>query len=499
MESATAHRPPPPRPPPPRNIALLPPPGFLGHLIPFIELAKKLVLNHNCTVTLIIPNDGSSMEPQKSLLRHIPTSINPVFLPPAPENDQCPPENSNPETLLPTRVTRSIPAIRAALSSLREMGTPAAALVVDLFAPYAIDVAREFGIPAYIFYVIAANELSLAMDLPKLHEEEEQQLHQESQIKLPGGIVLNSSDFPDSMKDRNSEDYKWALDLSNKYLEADGILVNSFLGLEAQAFHALEQGHPRTPPVYPVGPLIRTTTATSSPSPSDDDDDHACLGWLNNQPPKSVLFVSFGSGGTLSTEQFIELAFGLEMCRHRFLWVVRTPQENTSAAYLNTNNKSGTKDNPLEYLPKGFLERTKDRGFVVATWAPQIRVLSHGSVGGFVTHCGWNSILESSVFGVPMIAWPLCFEQKMSAVFLRDGLRGAIRVKPNELNGVVKRDHFSEVVKQLMDDEGEPGIKIRKRMMEVKIAAADVMDQEHGSSALSLSQLVHKWITYNPK
>ncbi|KAK6161565.1 hypothetical protein DH2020_004946 [Rehmannia glutinosa] len=210
---------------------------------------------------------------------------------------------------------------------------------------------------------------------------------------------------------------------------------------------------------------------------------------VNNQPPKSVLFVSFGSGGTLSLDQFTELALGLEMSKQRFLWVVRTPQENIAAAYLNTGKNIG--NNPLDYLPQGFLERTKERGLVVASWAPQIQVLSHGSIGGFLTHCGWNSILESVVLGVPLIAWPLCFEQKMNAVVLRDGLKAAIRVEENE-NGIVERGYVSETVKQLM--EGEEGKRIRERIMDLKIAAGNALSQE-GSSSKALAHVVQKWIS----
>ncbi|KAK4425086.1 Hydroquinone glucosyltransferase [Sesamum alatum] len=131
----------------PHHIALLPPPTFLGHLIPFIELAKKLVFHHNCTITLIIPDDGSSMKTQKSLLQGLPTTVNTVFLPPVSTDDL--PEKASAELLVSVRLTRSFPALRDALTSLKELGTPAAILVVDLFAIDAIDIAKQFGIPAY--------------------------------------------------------------------------------------------------------------------------------------------------------------------------------------------------------------------------------------------------------------------------------------------------------------------------------------------------------------
>ncbi|KAL0349282.1 UNVERIFIED_CONTAM: Hydroquinone glucosyltransferase [Sesamum angustifolium] len=443
-----------PRLQPPHNIALLPPPTFLGHLIPFIELAKKLVFQHNCTITLIILDDDDL------------------------------PENASAELLVSIRLTRSFPALRDTLTSLKELGTSAAALVVDLFAIDAIDIAKQFGIQLTFFHVIATYELSLSVLLPKLDEScTSEYRDMVDPITLPGSIVLSPEDLPDSLKERNSEVHKWAIDWCNKFLEADGVMVNSFLELELEAFKDLERRLPGVPPVYPVGPLIRTGTEAESDAGSE------CVKWLNDQPPKSVLFVSFGSGGTLSVQQFKELALGLEMCGQRFLWVVRTPQASAADAYLNT--QSTVKD-PLDYLPEGFLERTKGRGLVVVSWAPQIQVLSHRSTGGFVTHCGWNSILESAAFGVPLIAWPLCFEHRMNAVFLTDGLKGAIRVKPNE-NGVVGREQIAELVQRLM--EGEEGNQIQKRMTDVKIAAGNALSPE-GSSTKALAHVVQQWINW---
>ncbi|KAL0387498.1 UNVERIFIED_CONTAM: UDP-glycosyltransferase 72B3 [Sesamum radiatum] len=153
---------------PPHNIALLPPPTFLVHLIPFIELAKKLVFHHNCTITLIILDDGSSMKPQKSLLQGLPTAINTVYLPPSPTDGV--PENARAELLVSVHLTRSFPALRDTLTSLKQLGNLAATLVVDLFTIDTIDIAKQFEIPAYLFHVIATNELSLSVLLPKLDE-----------------------------------------------------------------------------------------------------------------------------------------------------------------------------------------------------------------------------------------------------------------------------------------------------------------------------------------
>jgi hydroquinone glucosyltransferase len=129
------------------------------------------------------------------------------------------------------------------------------------------------------------------------------------------------------------------------------------------------------------------------------------------------------------------------------------------------------------------LDRIKGRGFLVPSWAPQIKILSHKSIGGFVSHCGWNSILESIVYGVAVIAWPLYAEQKMNAVLLNEGVKVALRVKANE-NGVVEVDEIARIVKDLM--EGEEGNKAREKMKVLSELAKKAMGED-GDAMKTLS------------
>lgn len=254
-------------------------------------------------------------------------------------------------------------------------------------------------------------------------------------------------------------------------------MVNSFKELEGGAIKALQEEEPGKPPVYPIGPLVQMDGA---------DEKSECLRWLDDQPRGSVLFVSFGSGGTLSYDQLNELALGLEMSEQRFLWVVRSPNDKSAiATYFSVNSQN----DPFAFLPKGFLERTKGYGLVVPSWAPQVQVLSHGSTGGFLTHCGWNSTLESMVNGIPLIAWPLHAEQKMNAVMLTEDLKVALRPRIGE-NGIIGRAEIAKVVKVLM--EGEEGKKIRSKMTDLKDAAARVLGED-GDSTKSLAELAQKW------
>ncbi|KAI3468636.1 hypothetical protein Pfo_025299 [Paulownia fortunei] len=368
------------------HIAMLSSPG-MGHLFPLIELARKLLQLHSFTITFIILDDGSPVNPPKALLETFP-AINTIFLPPASGDDL--PEDANAGTRIAHTVIRSVPALRQVLSELKE-SSRLSAFVVDLFGVFTFDVVKELGIPLYLFYTSTAIALSFSLYIP-------------------------------------------------------------FLDLEPDTFKAFEQGGFRTtPPVYPVGPLIRTGSTNES-----CDDKPECLKWLDKQPAGSVLFVSFGSGGTLSREQLKELASA---------HIIRLEMQH-------------------------ILQMTKEKGFVLSQWAPQIEVLSHRAVGGFLTHCGWNSTLESIVHGVPLIPWPLYAEQRMNAVFLSEELKVALRVRENE-NGVVDSEQISRLARRLM--EGEEGEQLRIRMRNLKDAAARAFSQD-GSSTKSLANVAQKWI-----
>jgi len=156
------------------------------------------------------------------------------------------------------------------------------------------------------------------------------------------------------------------------------------------------------PPIYAIGllPLLREAgagdhAASTSAGSSLSKEDRACLYWLDGRRPNSVVFASFGSLVKLSGEQLGELAWGLAGSGYEFLWVIRSDQQATGGAAV---------------LPPEFLAETEARGRVTS-WCPQEAVLRHQSVGAFLTHCGWNSMLESVCAGVPMLCWPFAADQ----------------------------------------------------------------------------------------
>ncbi|KAI3909137.1 hypothetical protein MKW92_033504 [Papaver armeniacum] len=428
------------------HVIIMPSPG-MGHLIPVSEFAKCLVLDHGFSATLIIANQTKSpFKAVKQALEadSLPNYINTIFLPPVDISDL--PSGSEIEAQMSAIVTRSLPAlaesIRAITASHRVIS-----FVCDLFSTESIAIANEFDIDAYIFQ------------------------HQLLCCCVYTGLCTNLGiDLIKPLRDRKTETYARVIHYWKKLSLGKGIFINSFEEIEHGAIEALNGKQWDNPPVYPIGPLIRTTGVRN-----DGSDESCCLKWLDNQSPGSVLFVSFGSGGTLSVNK--------NSCG--FSKSPTPSGKAANASYLCAQNSV----DPSGVLPKGFLDRTQNSGLVVSSWAPQIQILEHGSTGGFLTHCGWNSTLESIVHGVPLIAFPLFAEQTMNAVMLTDDLKVAIRPKTMK-SGIIGRDEICKVVKKLM--EGEEGKRLRSKMEELKCAATSTL-AEAGSSAKTFAEAVSGW------
>ena len=228
----------------------------------------------------------------------------------------------------------------------------------------------------------------------------------------------------------------------------------------------------RAPTVYPIGPVISFSPPTEQP--------HECVRWLDTQTPASVVLLCFGSVGFFAAPQAHEIAHGLERSGHGFLWVLRGPPAPGELLPSDANL--------AELLPDGFLERTKDRGLVWPTKAPQKEILARAAVGGFVTHGGWNSVLESLWFGVPMAPWPLYAEQHLNAFTLVAYIGVAVEMKVDrKTNNFVEATELERAVKELMGS-GEEGRKAREKAMEMRAACRNAVE-EGGSSYAALRRL----------
>lgn len=310
-------------------------------------------------------------------------------------------------------------------------------------------------------------------------------------LDFPGGLPpLKATEMPEPTLCRDDPAFSYMHDFCVHLAKGDGILINTFEELEPIGLRALTGGScvigAPTPPVHCIGPLVGGPESRAADRTGIQDD----LVWLKGQPSSSVVFLCFGSRGTFPAAQVEEIAAGLERSGHRFFWVLKRPtSDEISRQVKNTSLSSGF---DLErFLPDGFLERTRDRGRVVKSWAPQVEVLSMGSVGGFVTHCGWNSVLEALVAGVPMIAWPLYAEQHLNRNVLVENMKMAIAVKGGS-DGVVSGEEVERAVRELM--EGAGGKDLRERSLRMKAKAAEAL-QDGGSSLSNLAKLVDIWKT----
>ncbi|XP_019235332.1 PREDICTED: zeatin O-glucosyltransferase-like [Nicotiana attenuata] len=216
-----------------------------------------------------------------------------------------------------------------------------------------------------------------------------------------------------------------------------GEIINFCRELEGKYLDLLTNAKDNKPWLV-VGPLHMLLESHDSSNRSR----HECLEFLDKQDVNSVILVSFGTTTTFSQEQVSELALGLEQSNHKFIWVLREADKKME------NEKLEVKDEKIE-LPKGFEERTEGRGMVVRNWAPQLEILGHRSIGGFLSHCGWNSCIESISMGVPIAACPNNADQLYHAAHREE---------------LVTAKAIEKAVKTLMDTtEGE---EMRQRAME---------------------------------
>ncbi|XP_019162090.1 PREDICTED: zeatin O-glucosyltransferase-like [Ipomoea nil] len=217
---------------------------------------------------------------------------------------------------------------------------------------------------------------------------------------------------------------------------------------------------------WALGPFNPVHVSNGGASKTTHQQRHKCLAWLDNHTKNSVIFVSFGTTTSFSDEQIREIATGLERSEQKFVWVLRDADKTDIFS----------KEHRKIELPRGFEERVRKRGLVVRDWAPQLEVLAHTSTGGFLSHCGWNSCMESISMGVPMAAWPMHSDQPRNTVLVTKVLRIGIVVKDwDRRDQIVTSSAVEHAVKRLMaTEEGE---RMRQRAADfgcaMKKAVAD--------------------------
>ncbi|KAK9075364.1 hypothetical protein SSX86_003687 [Deinandra increscens subsp. villosa] len=409
----------------------------MGHLISMVELGKFIIKHHpSYSITVLTLTNSFTTGPITSYIRTISATIPAItfhHLPKIPLDLQM----YDSTAVIFELIRRSVQNVEDALRSISPT-----ALIIDFFCSPAMSSAANANVPVYYFITSGACCLVTMLYFQTLDQDYLGSFKDMNRlVYLPGLPPIPSSDMPELALDRNSTYYSAFLELSQYLPKSAGIIVNTFDSLEPKPIKAIRDGvcveDQHTPPLYCVGPLLADA----------GDGSHECLNWLDSQPKRSVVYLCFGSeAGMFSSDQLWEIAKGLEMSGHRFLWVIRS--------------RSTMREDDWDLLlPDGFLDRTKGRGFVVKMWAPQVKVLSHKSVGGFVTHCGWNSVLEAT----RAVALPM---------------------------DVLEAAEVEKCVRQLMDSaEG----KMVRRVVEAKRVDAARALSDNGSSRVALAALVRSW------
>ncbi|MCO5591851.1 hypothetical protein L7F22_045844 [Adiantum nelumboides] len=300
---------------------------------------------------------------------------------------------------------------------------------------------------------------------------------------IPGFPALHVSEVPDIAWDPNPvRSFDYVLRCTARWRDVTGVLLNTVYELEKEVVEGLKGILAPELDLKAVGPtlpasFLKGEMNSSGGSSAESTEAQRCLMWLDEQPEASVLYVAFGTIACLSEAQAHELAMGLEASKERFLWVVRIPDQQQ-------HHKGSSEQAQL--LPSRFEERTKGRGVVLWEQAPQKKILAHWAIGGFLTHCGWNSTLVALCRGVPMLCYPMFVDQGMNGKWVVEVLHAGKLLKRSGGGGIVSREEVERMVREVLTHTS-PLRATAARMKEVASHAA--LDPA-GSSFKNLSAFV---------
>ncbi|KAM3393341.1 hypothetical protein ACQJBY_014166 [Aegilops geniculata] len=351
------------------------------------------------------------------------------------------------------------------------------AVVSDSFFPWSLDVAAEYGVPRLAFLGTSMFARCCAESMLRNHnpdDDGDDEGDPDAVFSVPGlphRVELRRSQI---MRHPNQLAFVKGIYAANQ--KSYGELVNSF--------HELEPGyveHYRTAlrrRAWLVGPVALASGSKDEASRGTDalsPDADGCFPWLDAKPAGSVVFVAFGTLTSFSPEQLQELARGLDLSGKNFVWVIPNADAASSAIWM----------------PEGF--PTASRAYIIRGWAPQVIILNHPAVGGFVTHCGWNSTLEAVSAGVPMVTWPRHADQFFNEKLVVDVLQVGVSIGAKdygssaETHRVIGAEVIAGAVRTLMEEVEGDAMQSRARDLGLKARSAV---EKGGSSYGDAGQLV---------
>ncbi|XP_030519797.2 scopoletin glucosyltransferase-like [Rhodamnia argentea] len=455
-----------------------------GHMIPMIDMAKLFAIR-GCKSTLVAtPHDEPTF--LKSIARpkdsgfdiDVVTVMLPLKEVGLPED--C--DNLNKVTAPEMRkqFMRAVMMLDQQLEQLMEKLAPDC-LISDIFLPWTTEIAAKCGIPRLVFHGTSAFSLA-GMECVRLYEPQKKVSCESEPFvvpNFPGEITMSRMQLPDFFREE-TEFTKFYNEAKESEKRSFGVVLNSFYELEpAYADHYRTFLGRRS---WFVGPLSLCNKENEDQAHRGNQasiDQHECLKWLNSKQPNSVIYICFGSMANFNAAQLHEIAVGLEASGQQFIWVVKK----------DPNVEEGKE----EWLPDGYESRIQNKGLIIRGWASQVLILNHEAIGGFVTHCGWNSTLEAVTAGVPMVTWPVAAEQFFNEKFVTRVLKIGVDIGVKQwvrlIGDSVKSERVEEAVKRvLVGDEAEEMRRRAKALAEMARGAAE----EGGSSWSDLGALLQE-------
>ncbi|XP_028761960.1 UDP-glycosyltransferase 13-like [Neltuma alba] len=451
------------------HVALFPNAG-MGHLTPFLRLAVLLV-NRHCRVTLITPQPTVSMAESRLLSRFHSAfpqvSVLPFYLVPF---DASTANSDDPFFLQFEAIRRSCHLLPSLLASV---SPPLSAFVCDmtLISPV-LPITESLRLPIFILFTSSAAMLCLFSSIARLIPS----ISEMDFVEIPGVSTIPRSSIPPLLLLPNNVFANILLEDSPKLPKSCGILVNSFEALESIPLESLNSGKvvKELPPVFPMGPLMPCEFEKNE---REEQMNSSPLKWLNDRSPGSVVYVSFGSRLSMAREQVREIGNGLLKTEFKFLWVVKDKKVDKEE-----------EDDLQEVVGTDLMRRLKSKGLVVKHWVDQSDILSHNSVGGFVSHCGWNSVVEAAWHGVPILGWPQIGDQKVNAEVVEKSGWGMWK-KTWGWSGenLVEGEEIGDAIDEMMKNEA-----LKVKAMEIKEAARKAVGGGGGggSSEISVQRLI---------
>ncbi|KAI3803709.1 hypothetical protein L1987_31869 [Smallanthus sonchifolius] len=350
-------------------------------------------------------------------------------------------------------------------------------IIADMFFPWSTLTAARFNIPRIVFNGTGFFPQCVSEAIRRYQPNVSFDSEPFFVPHLPHGIELTRKQLPRF----EAEEFKVFLKVIIQGVEAEaksyGVIFNSFYELEPEYVdHYREVLKRKAWHVGPVSLCNKTTEDKLERGKKSAIYEHECLKWLESKPPGSVVYVSFGTIVKISSSQLYDIAIGLEACNENFIWVIGNDQE--------------------ALIPEGFEARmqAKGKGLIIKGWGPQLLILEHESAGGFVTHCGWNSVLEGFSGGVAMVAWPVMAEQFNNAKLVTNVLQigvsiGDVLWSADSTREGVKWEAIERVVARVMGVK--EGDNMRMRAQEWKKKANKAVEKG-GSSYSDLTTFIEK-------